>query len=399
MHRSIIHTSSLTLAAGTLLSAVPAMAETSFVTDVSIGVGASTNPYLENGPVDSTGSVSISVAPRLVVTESVTTFKLRGYARLEEYEEDFRTNNGYGLSGSVDHELSERTQLRGRLGYSGSILGVNDAFFNPPEVFDDNFLPIIADDIALNGLDQRRHTVQTGIGITHSLTELDSISADAGVSLIRFSGGGVQNEYNFFNQNLGYSRIISDRTSIGASVGFGQVNYLGQRQGDSTIITPSVNISHQLSEDFTLSASAGVSFANSKNLIGTSKSQDFSGSLSLCRTTETGNLCLSGSRSTSPTSFDGVRSQTSFTLGYSQQLNRDDSLTFNAGYSRSSNSVFGISDDFDYLRTSATYNRRFTDRISGFVSAGYSDSFQSGINRRANTQVSVGIRFTLGNNR
>lgn len=399
MHRSIYYTSPLTLAAGSLFCVAPAMAETSFVTDVSIGAGASTNPYLENGPVQSTASASISVSPRLVITESVTTFKLRGYARIEEYEENFRTNNGYGLSGSVDHGLTERTQLRGRLGYSGSIIGVNDAFFNPPEVFDDNFLPTIADDIALNGQSQRRHTFQTGVGISHSFSALDSISADVGASAIRFDGANVQNEYNFFSQNLGYSRVLSDRTSIGASLGLGQVNYLGQRQGDSTIITPTVNISYQLSEDFNVSATAGVSFSNSKNLVGTTKTSDLSGSLSLCRSGETNNLCLSASRQTSPTSFDGVRSQTSFTLGYSQQLNRTDSVTVNGGYSRSSNSVQGFSEDFDYLRTSATYNHKFTDRFTGFVSAGYSDSYQTGINRKANTQVSIGIRLKFGNNR
>ncbi len=375
------------------------MAETTFVTDVSIGAGASTNPYLEDGPVESTASASISVAPSLVVTEAATTFKLRGFARLEEYEEDFRTNNAYGLSGSIEHGLTDRTDLRARLGYSGSIVGINDAFFNPPDVIDDNFLTPIADDIALNGLNQRRHSFQTGIGISHSFSPLDSISADVGATAIRFSGSGVQNEYNFFNQNIGYSRVLSDRTSIGASLGLGEVNYLGQRQGDSTIITPSVNITHQISEDFTITASAGVSFSDAKNVIGSTKSSDLSASFNLCRTGETNNLCLGASRQTLPTSFDGVRSQTSFTLGYSQTLNRTDSVNLNLGYSRSSNSIQGLSDDFDYLRSSATYNHKFSERFTGFVSAGYSDSFQTGINRRANTQVSIGIRLKFGNNR
>ncbi len=158
MNKSIYYTSQLSLVAGTMLCAAPAMAETEFVTDLSVGVGASTNPYLENGPVESTASASISVTPRLTITDTTTTFNLRGFARIEEYEEDFRTNSSYGFDGSVNHALSERTQLRGRLGYRGSIVGVNDAFFNPPDVIDDNFLPPVADDIALNGLNQRRHT-------------------------------------------------------------------------------------------------------------------------------------------------------------------------------------------------------------------------------------------------
>ncbi len=375
------------------------MAETEFITDLSVGVGASTNPYLENGPVQSTASASISVAPKLIITESTTTFNLRGFARIEEYERDFRTNNSFGLSGSVDHALSERTELRGRLGYSGSIIGVNDAFFNPPDVIDDNFLPIVADDIALNGLNQRRHSFQTGLGISHSFSELDSVSVDVGATAIRLADSAVQDEFNAFNQNIGYSRVLSDRTSIGASVGFSQVNYLGQRSGDSTIITPSVNISHQISQDFNITASAGVSFARSKNIIGTTKSSDLSASFNLCRSNENNNLCFGASRQTLPTSFDGVRSQTSFNIGYSQQLNRDDSISLNGSYSRSSNSILGTSENLDYLRSSVTFDHKFRERFTGFVSFGYSDSYQNSINRKANTQVSVGIRITFGNNR
>lgn len=399
MHRSTYNTSQLSLLAGTMLCATPAMAETEFITDLSVGVGASTNPYLENGPVQSTASASISVAPKLIITESTTTFNLRGFARIEEYERDFRTNNSFGLSGSVDHALSERTELRGRLGYSGSIIGVNDAFFNPPDVIDDNFLPIVADDIALNGLNQRRHSFQTGLGISHSFSELDSVSVDVGATAIRLADSAVQDEFNAFNQNIGYSRVLSDRTSIGASVGFSQVNYLGQRSGDSTIITPSVNISHQISQDFNITASAGVSFARSKNIIGTTKSSDLSASFNLCRSNENNNLCFGASRQTLPTSFDGVRSQTSFNIGYSQQLNRDDSISLNGSYSRSSNSILGTSENLDYLRSSVTFDHKFRERFTGFVSFGYSDSYQNSINRKANTQVSVGIRITFGNNR
>ncbi len=399
MHRSIYYTGQLSFVAGTMLCATPALAETEFVTDLSIGAGASTNPYLEDGPVESTISGSISVAPQLTVTESTTTFILRGFARIEEYERDFRTNSNFGVTGSVDHGLSERTQLRGRLGYSGSIVGVNDAFFNPPDVINDNFLPTVADDIALNGLNRRRHSFQTGIGVSHSLSELDSFNADLGATAIRFANSAAQNEFNAFNQNIGYSRVLSDRTSIGASVGFSQVNYLGQRIGDSSIITPSVNVSYQISRDFNITASAGVSFARSKNIVGTTKSSDLAASFNLCRSNENNNLCIGASRQTLPTSFDGVRSQTSFNIGYRQQLNRDDSISLNGSYSRSSNSILGVSDDLDYIRSSVTFDHKFRERFTGFVSVGYSDSYQDGINRKANTQVSVGIRLRFGNNR
>ncbi|MEL6873843.1 MAG: hypothetical protein AAGM33_00045 [Pseudomonadota bacterium] len=394
----------LALASGSMILPAPALAETQFYTDVSLGAGLSTNPYLQNGPVDSTVSGSVTVVPRLIVTEDVTTFDLRGLARIEEFEEGFRTNTAYGIDGSVEHSLSDRTQLRARAGFRGSIVGVNSGFFNPPEVIDNNFLPPVADDIGLNGTNQRRTTFQGGVGISHSLSELDSISVDVSASAVRFGDAIVQDEYNFFSQNVGYSRVLSDTTSIGASVGLSQVNYLNQDQGDSSIISPSITFDQQIGPDFTLSGSAGVSFARVDNgPFGKTNSTDFSGTLSLCRQGQNSNFCLNGSRQTLPSAFDGVRSQTSVGLGYTRKLSRNDDLSISAGYSRSSNPVLGptqvVSETLEYVRGSATFNHRFQDRITGFISVGYSDSYQQGISREANKQVSIGVRFRFGNNR
>ncbi len=403
MTRILTSAAPIALAAGSLLHAGPAMAETEFTTDVSLGVGVSTNPYLQTGPVDSSFSGSVTVAPRLTVTEDLTTFSLSGFGHIEEYESNFRTNTSYGLTGNVNHSASERTQLRGSFGYDGSITGVNDGFFNPPNVIDDNFLPPIADDIALNGLNQRRHSFQGGLGLSHSLTELDSISFDVSATAIRFGDMTVQDEYNAFSQNVGYSRVLSENTSIGASLGLSQINYLGQSQGDSNVITPSLTFDQNLGPDFTLSGSLGASFTRVDNGFGKTSSTDFSGSLSLCRQGETGNFCLNASRQTLPSSFDGVRSQTSFGLGYSKKLTRDDDISISAGYSRSSNPILGpvqiVNRSLEYVNAAATLNHRFAERISGFVSVGYNDTFQSGFSREANKQVSIGIRFKLGNSR
>lgn len=393
----------LALASGSMICSAPALAETQFYTDVSLGAGWSSNPYLQNGPSSSSISGSVTVIPRLTLTEDVTTFDLRGLARIEEFDEDIRTNTAYGLDASVAHSLSDRTQLRARAGFQGSIVGVNSGFFNPPDVIDTNFLPPIADDIGLNGTNQRRTTFQGGAGISHSLSEVDSISLDVSASAVRFGDAIVQDEYNFFSQNVGYSRVLSETTSIGVSLGLSQVNYLNQSQGDSDIISPAITFEQQIGPDFNLSGSAGVSFARVDNgPLGKTNSTDFSGAFSLCRQGQSNNFCLSGSRQTLPSAFDGVRSQTSIGLGYSQKLSRKNDFSVSAGYSRSSNPVLGpnqvATETLEYVRGSATFNHRFQDRITGFISVGYSDSYQQGISREANTQASIGIRIRFGNN-
>lgn len=393
----------LALASGSMILSGPALAETEFYTDVSLGAGWSSNPYLQNGPQDSSISGSVLVVPRLILTEDVTTFDLRGLARIEEYDEDIRTNTAYGLDGSVEHSLSDRTQLRARAGFRSTIVGVNSGFFNPPDVIDTNFLPPVADDIGLNGTNQRRTTFQGGVGISHNLSEVDSISVDASANAVRFGDSTVQDEYNFFSQNVGYSRVLSESTSIGASLGLSQANYLNQDLGDSTIVSPAITFEQQIGPDFRLSGAAGVSFARVDNgLLGKTNSTDFSGTLSLCREGPNSNFCLNGSRQTLPSAFDGVRSQTTVGVGFSRKLSRNDDLSISAGYSRSSNPVLGptqvASETLEYVRGSATFNHRFQDRITGFISAGYSDSYQQGISREANMQVSIGVRFRFGNN-
>ncbi|SIN60470.1 hypothetical protein SAMN02745824_0672 [Parasphingorhabdus marina DSM 22363] len=385
-----------------MILSAPAFAETQFYTDVSLGAGWSSNPYLQNGPQESTISGSVTVIPRLVLTEDVTTFDLRGLARIEEFDEDLRTNTAYGLSASVAHSLSERTQLRAQAGFDGSIVGVNSGFFNPPDVINENFLPPVADDIGLNGTNQRRTSFQGGVGISHNISEVDSISLDVSATAVRFGDSVIQDEYNFFTQNVGYSRVLSETTSIGASVGLSQVNYLNQDQGDSNIISPSITFDQQIGPDFELSGAVGVSFARVDNgPLGKTNSTDFSGSFTLCRQGQTNNFCLSGSRQTLPSAFDGVRSQTSVGLGYTQKLSRKNDLSINAGYSRSSNPVLGptqiATETLEYVRGSATFNHRFQDRITGFISVGYSDTYQRSISREANTQASIGIRVRFGN--
>ena len=391
------------LAGGSIILSSPALAETQFYTDVSLGAGWSSNPYLQNGQSSSALSGSVTVVPHLTLTEDVTTFDLRGLARIEEFDEDIRTNTSYGIDGSVTHSLSERTELRARAGFRGSIVGVNDGFFNPGDVIDENFLPPVADDIGLNGTNQRRTTYQGGVGISHSLSEVDNISLDLSATAVRFGDTIVQDEYNFFSQSVGYSRVLSETTAIGATLGLSQINYLNQSQGDADIISPAITLEQQIGPDLVFSGSAGVSFARVDNgPLGKTNSTDFSGAFSLCREGETSNFCLRGSRATLPSAFDGVRSQTTVGLGFSRKLSRRNDLSLNASYSRSSDPVLGptqvATETLEYVRGSATFNHRFQDRISGFVSVGYSDSYQRNFSREANMQVGIGITIRFGDN-
>ena len=68
------------------------------------------------------------------------------------------------------------------------------------------------------------------------------------------------------------------------------------------------------------------------------------------------------------------------------------------GYSRASAPLARAASGqrVEYASATGTYSHQINRRAAAFVSAGYSDSFQTGVSRRANIQVGAGIRVTLG---
>ena len=414
----MISASALAITAGSMLICGPAYSQSRFTTDVSVAGGIATNPLQSVDDTGTSGTVTVDIVPQLTVDDALTTYNIRGFARFVEYTRDIRSNNSFGLNGLVENRISEVTQLRANISYLTSIVGANDAFFAPiapvagsgvieqNPVIPDPLVPDLADDIGLNGFNQRRHNVQSGIGISSKFSPLDSVSANVSASAIRYDGSSFQDEYNYYTQNLSYSRRVSELGDIGASVTLGETNYLRQQIGDAFTVTPTITWSKRLSPTLNISTGAGIAYTRVQTGFGNRTSTDFSGSLNLCRTLEYSSLCFGASRRTLPSSFGGVRSQSSLDLSYSQRLSRRDSINASVSYSRSSNPILdnnafnpildNNTQSLSYLRGFARYNRAFTDRLSGFVSAGYADTYQPDINRKANFQGNVGINYRFG---
>jgi len=377
------------------LSSVPALAQAEFTADATVGGGAATNPYLVSGAAQSSATVTASIQPHVVVRDTLTTFRLDGEFTDTHYFSNYDDSQTYSARASVDHVLSSRASIRGSIGVGGGIVGVNQALFNPT-VPEGNDLPPIVDDVTLDGLRQRRQNYQASLGVGLQLSPYDSIDINGSASAIRFSGASSLDEYNYFSQQIGYSRRISAHTQVGVTMNVGESDYLGTPFGDGTIYSPSLTFSTTTASNFTIEAAGGVSVSKLNTGFGRMTSTSWTASLSVCRRNEFGALCVYGTRATLPSSLNGVRSQSSLGLGYTRRIGPADDIAVNASYSNSSEPLFSLATSADYVSSAVTWNHRFGQRLFGFVSAGYSDAFQSGFNRRGNFQANVGLRIRLG---
>jgi hypothetical protein len=378
-----------------------AMADTDLTADVAISAGGSSNPFLLSGPTTTVGSLTASISPHLIITDDLTKFRLDAATQLTRYSKIYPRNDSFNLTGTVERQISPSAQLRGRLGFSSSISGTADSFFLIPNQLDGtNSIPIIQD-VNINGTTVRRRSFSGGIGFSQSFSKNDSIDLSADVIAARFGGGSSINrqEFNYYSQSVGYNRQLNDRTSIGGQVSFGEADYLGGRLGDSTIITPMFTVSHKVSSAFKLDAGLGGSFSRVNNLVGRTNSSSLAARLNMCYQGEAQNLCFGVLRSSLPSTSNGVRTQTSFNMGYSYILNQKDSLTANASYARAGTSILGASGPVEFVSGGGAFNHKFTDRISGFARGSYSNTLQSGVYRKPSIQAGIGISLRLGGNR
>lgn len=381
---------------GSFLAAPAAFAESVLTADGSLAINSATNPRLENGSVKPAASASVTLVPKLVITDPLTTYQLRADVRVEEYSRRYPTYYSYGVDGNLEHKISDSAELSANIGFRSSIVGANEAFFNSPGPLVENEPSPIFDDIAINEFNQRRNTLRADIGGVKTLSAYDSVNLGISATANRFGGTTNLNEYNYVTQNIGYARQLTSQTSVTAGLGFSQIAYLKQKSGDGSIVSPSLGATFRASENFTLDVSAGISLANLKTGSGRSKSTSWQASVDACHKSARDSFCLGANRQTLPSALGGIRTQSAISLGYDRRINRDDDFNLSAGFARSSGALLGSDASYKYVSAATTYSHRFKPALSGFVSAGYSRSYQAAVDRKANVQVGLGIRISFG---
>jgi hypothetical protein len=383
----------------TALAAMPFMlsaarADTNSGITVSGGLEYSSNPYLLNANAASVARGRVSVSPFVEERTARSTLRVATDASFSKFSRQYRDAVDLTAQVGYDNRVTSQLSVRAGIALTSSIGGQ----YNSVPVFGaippgQTVPPII--DITVVGLQDRTTQAQASAGLTYNIDTKNSISLGYDGTILRYPSAVNRDEYSSVGQNVSYSRVINSRVTMGASVGVTRVNYFGTRVGDAVIISPSINGNLRLSQQWTLSAGVGVSNSRVNLFTGRLSSTNFSGNLNACRTDSRSNFCLNAGRSSGASSFDGVRVTTTAGASMNYQLSARDTISASGGYSRSTapRTIFGGA-TYDYLSGQTSLARKFSDRLTGTVTGGFTQANLQG--RRSNAFASIGISYSFG---
>jgi hypothetical protein len=366
-------------------------------TVTGVGVSGSTeysaNPFLLNAKDTAAVKGQLTVSPFIEARSARSTLRVASSASASVYSRRYRET--LDLSTQVDYRnaVSRNLSVRAGVAANSTVFGS----YNLANIFAPVVNPGVAPqiiDITLVGSIERTVQASGSMGASYNIDDKNLLTLDYSGSVVRYPKSIGRPESATIGQTVGYSRTLSARASVGASIAVSKVNYFQRSFGDSTIISPSLNGSVRLSAQWTLAAGIGLSFTRI-NLGGPRLAgQNLSGNLNLCRADSRSNFCVTGSRATSASAFDSLRITTSAGANFSYKLSARDSLSASGGYSRSTapSQLRGL--PIDYLTGTTSLSRRFSDRLSGNVTAGFARSTFGGT--RSSAYGLIGINFSFG---
>jgi hypothetical protein len=371
-----------------------ARADTNSGIGVSGNLEYSSNPYLLNAKDASVARGRVSVTPFVEERTARSTLRVAADASFSKFSRRYRDAVDLSAQVGYDNRITSQLTFRAGLSLNSSIGGQ----YNSVPIFGaippGGVVPPIVD-ITVVGIQDRTSQAQASTGVTYNIDTKNSLSLSYDGSVLRYPSGANRDEYSNISQNVSYSRVINPRVTMGASVAVTRANYFGTRLGDAVIISPSINGNLRISQQWTLAAGVGVSRSRVNIFSGRLNSTNFSGNFNACRTDARSNFCLNAARSSGASSFDGVRVSTSFGASLTYEVSARDTMSASGGYSRSTapNTLFGGA-PFDYLSGQTAFARKFTDRLTGTVTGGFTQSNFQG--RRSNAFASIGISYSFG---
>ncbi len=393
-----------------LSTPVTAQENTSEV-DVVGGVGVFTNPYNSVNAPDATLAATLEVRPTFRQIDGTDSFELQGLVQLRQFTKRFGLEDSYGLSGRMVSRRSDRLTLRadGSFAYneSGYSNGLRSSlpFGSGDSVAPVNPLPGTGapfDDVTILGQRSRITSVSSTLGFDYRVTDRSIIAADVSGRALRFKAGAF-GDYDYLTEELRYSHILTDRTTVGAIVQFGQTDYRGVRLGDANSINGLLSVEHRFDERLRGSISAGVAVTKIRQQLGLPdvNLKAFVLRGQLCREGERTSFCFNAQRSPQPAANGSVRTAQSLGLDYSQRISPRERFSLSANYAHTSRSRVNVANvsAVELAGASASYENDIRKNTAAFASVNFSKIYETGVSRRANFGANVGIRFKFGASR
>jgi hypothetical protein len=244
----------------------------------------------------------------------------------------------------------------------------------------------------------RTYSLRADAGGSLALSTLDSLHFNSGVQYLDSKSGVFTTHYTTIPLSLGYDRRLSSRTSVGGAVQYQHTAYDGPRSFWD--VSPRLTIHQALSEQMTLSASFGPSFATNKNGLTTDHSTGLAGDLSLCSLGKHSDFCGTVSLSQQVATAFGTSKSISANINYSRRLDANQTLRFSVDGSwySSPNSLVTVTSlsNATYVHGAADYSRRFGSRWFGGAAIGARKLTQPGPDPKMEFSGSLFIRYRLG---
>lgn len=423
MRKRFIHQAIGVLAAAS--TATPALAQqTRGTVDAILSGGYASSPFLSGGgggTGDGGGGPYVEgvIAPNLSQVDERGSVVFNGVGRVAQYFNDFGLSWSIVGSADVARRLNTRTAVRASGSVMSQVVGERGAIglagnapidvpgtpvadrsiTAPTPVIVDPLIPSspLIPDLTIFGSNRRQTMLSAGAGVTHQLTELETVNLDVNLQRSSVEGGAFFN-FETYSGTIGYQRGLSETTSLGGRVIYQRSRFgLG---GDSDIYQPQLTLNARIDALWAVNAAVGLLVARTRSAFGRDDITGFSANVQACRAGERSSLCLTGLSDATPTGIGTISRRVSIAGTYQQQLSEDDALTFAADYIRvEERQQLAGRGDFAFLSSAATFDHRFSRWVTVGLALRYRDTIGDIFGQPTDKAVSAFVRTNLGRNR
>lgn len=378
--------------------------ETRLAVDVSAGGSYSTNPFLIRGKSESSAATELTISPSLTVLDETSATTLNAHYRRSDYLTRYNPAEGYGVAAQTRRALSATMSANASVSYDSSIIGQRGLGLvgvvdptTPAPV-------IVAPDISLIGLNQRQNSLAASLGASWQLGPRDSLNAQVSASRVSYGSNSRSGDNPLLasrgtGATIGYSRSLSERTSIGVQGTGSWTNY--DRPGFSgSSYSPQGTITHQINQQLNFTLGAGVVFISSTTPRGTSNVTGFSGSFNGCRVAGRSTQCVRAYSDAQATALGDISRRYGGSVEYSYRLRQNDVLSGTLDYSRLTATSTAVQvPQVGYLNAMLSYQRGFTQRLFAGASVGYRQATGDGFGSPSDVTFRLFVRTRLGDRR
>lgn len=370
---------------------------------VSVGGTVASNPYYDEADAGTSVGATVEVRPRVTYDTSVTRFDLEAFAQGTAYAENYGFEDNYGAFANIDHRASERLSLNVNAGVTSTASPVFDELWatgGPGAAPGEPVPPVPVDDVTVLGQRGRTTAISVGAGADYTIDAQNQLGFSGSYETVSLTHPGAE-DYDIAEANARYSHVLNERATIGLAAGYQQFNYDDPLVPDARTMSLLGSLSLRLDEAWTLSADAGVQRTHLEAGVTAAEfdSTSLTANANLCRNDQREGFCVSFSRESRPSAYAGVRSTNAANFSYNLRVTEYDSLTLGGGYSRGSaldDAGVGATPATSLVSVRGGYERRFNQRLSGYVEASADRLRGSGISSDPRWRTGVGIRYHFG---